>query len=149
MSASAHIARAKKAGVEWERFEDAEILKRDGYVCQCGCNKPCDRTKVAPHPDAPTIGHIIAITCGGGHTRENTQCQRWACNARINNEQDTPRAAKIKRQRRETGQQARLAKRKAEGLGSRLKGAAKLVSRGFDKSLRKRMNGKVEVRNGR
>lgn len=143
MSASAHIARAKKAGVEFEHFADAEVLERDGYVCQCGCKKACDRKKRAPHPDAPTLGHIIAISCGGGHTRANTQCQRWACNAEQNHTDDTPRAAKIKRQRLQTGQQARRAKRKAEGLRPLIEG------RGFDQTLTKKFDGTVEKRNGR
>lgn len=140
MSASAHIARAKKHGVEFEQFSDAEILERDHYLCQCGCKKPCDRTKRAPHPDAPTLGHIIALSCGGGHTRANTQCQRWACNEEQNNEIDTPRFAKIRRQRLETGQQARRARRKAEGKKPLLEG------RGFDKSISKKFSGEVTKR---
>lgn len=139
MSSAAHIARAKRHGVPFERFSDAEVLERDGY--RCGqCDKPCDRTKRAPHPDAPTLGHIIALSCGGSHTRENTRCECWHCNDELNHERDTPKAAKIKRQRRETGQQARLDRLKAEGKGSRLQG------RGFDKSLSKKMNGEVVKR---
>jgi hypothetical protein len=140
MSASAHIARAKKAGVEYEQFADSEILERDGYVCQ-ECEEPCDRSKIAPHPRAPTLGHIIAIGCGGPHTRANTRCECWSCNEELNHTRDTPKAAKIKRQRGDTGQQARRARRKAEGKKPLLEG------RGFDKSLSKKMNGEV-IRNG-
>lgn len=144
MSASAHIARAKRHGVAFERFPDREIFERDGYVCQCGCGKPCDRTKVAPNPAAPTIGHINALSCGGTHTRDNCQCQRWECNARQNHEVDSPRSAKIKRQRMDTGQQARRARRKAEGKKPLLNG------KGFDKTKTKRFDGSVtERRNGR
>lgn len=130
LSSAAHIARAKKAGVEFERFNDADVLERDGYVCQV-CAKACNRDEVAPHPDAATIGHRIALSCGGSHTRDNVECQCWACNAEQNNERDTPKAAKIKRQRRETGQQARLDRRKAEGKGSLIQGRTKIESRGF------------------
>jgi hypothetical protein len=143
MSASAHIARAKRHGREFERFPDREIFQRDGYVCQCGCGLACDKTKVAPNPSAPTIGHIIALSCGGDHTRDNCECQRWGCNARQNNECDTPKAAKINRQRRVTGQQARLDRLKADGKSSRLQSRKEINSRGFDKSLRKKMNGEV------
>lgn len=142
MSSAAHIARAKRHGVPFERFSDAEVLERDGY--RCGqCKKPCDRTKRAPHPDAPTLGHIIALSCGGSHTRENTRCECWSCNDELNHERDTPKAAKIKRQRRETGQQARRAKRKAEGKGSLIQGRTKIESRGFDKSRKRKFTGEV------
>lgn len=145
MSASSHIARAKKHGVDFERFPDREILERDGYVCG-ECGKQCDRSKRAPHPDAPTLGHIIALSCGGTHTRDNCHCECADCNFRLNNERDTKLAAKIKRRRLETGQQARRAKRKAEGKAPLIQGRSKLESRGFDKSLKKHMNGKVSRR---
>jgi hypothetical protein len=48
--------------------------------------------------------------------------------------------AQMRRLRGETGQ---LKRRKERG-GSMIKSAAKIQSRGFDKGLRKRMNGKVE-----
>jgi hypothetical protein len=146
MSASAHIARAKRHGREFERFPDREIFERDGYVCQCGCGKPCDRTKAAPHPCAPTIGHKVALSCGGDHTRDNCECQRWECNARQNNEVDTPKGAKIKRQRRDTGQQARLERRKAEGKGSLIQGKKTIQSRGFDKTKTRRFTNEVVSR---
>lgn len=142
MSASSHIARAKKAGVEYEHFADAEVLARDGYVCG-ECGEPCDRSKTVPHPKAATLGHIIGITCGGPHTRANTRCECWGCNSKLNNERDTPLAAKIKRRRLETGQQARRAKRKAEGKRSLIE------SRGFDKTKTRHFDGKVSPRNGR
>lgn len=145
MSAAAHIARAKRAGVEFERFPDSEVLERDGYVCQV-CRKACNRQKRAPHPDAATVGHRIALSCGGDHTRANCECQCWACNAEQNNEIDTPKAAKIKRQRRETGQQARRAKRKAEGKGSLIQGRTKIESAGFRKDITRGFDGKVRPR---
>lgn len=101
----------------------------------------CDRTKIAPHPDAPTLGHIIALSCGGGHTRINTRCERWGCNAEKNNAEDTPRASKIKRQRLETGQQARRARRKAEGKAPLLRGKTKIENRGF--AGHRRFNGEI------
>jgi len=143
LSGANHIARAKKHGVEFERFADSEILERDGYVCQAkGCGKVCDRSKSAPHPDAPTIGHIIAMSAGGAHTRENVECQCWACNALQAALTDRPVAAKIKRQRGDTGQQARHARREAKGV-KLWKAARRLVSRGFDKSLSKKFSGEV------
>lgn len=146
MSSAAHIARAKRHGRAFERFPDREIFERDDWQCMCGCEKPCDRTKVAPHPCAPTIGHKIALSCGGDHTRENCETQRWECNARQNNEVDTPVAAKTKRRQLKTGQQARRAKRKAEGKPPLLQGKTKIESRGFDKTRSRKMNGEVKIR---
>lgn len=54
---------------------------------------------------------------------------------------DVKRIAKAKRQGGETGQWARRQKR-----GPSLKSGKKLQGRGFEKSLRKKMNGKVEKR---
>lgn len=51
--------------------------------------------------------------------------------------------AKTKRQAGLTGQQARRAKRKAEGRG-KLWPARKITSRGFDRTLRKKFDGRVE-----
>ena len=140
MSASAHIARAKRHGVAFERFPDREVFEASNYVCECGCGLPCDRTKKPPNAAAPTLGHIIALSCGGTHTRDNVRTERWGCNERLNHERDTPRAAKIKRQRRETGQQARRDRRKAEGLPPLIR------NRGFDKSKSKRFDGTVVSR---
>ncbi len=147
MSASTHKRRAAKHGRAVENFSDAEIFERDGWVCKCGCGVACDRSKVVPHPDAPSLGHIIALACGGDHVRSNVQCERWGCNKRKNNEEDTPRASKIKRQRRDTGQQARRDRRKAEGLPALIQGKTKIESKGFDRSLKKKMNGEV-IRRG-
>lgn len=145
MSAAAHIARAKRHGVPFERFADRDILQRDNYVCQV-CRKVCDRRKRAPHPDAATVGHRIALSCGGDHTRANCECQCWACNAEQNNEIDTPKAAKIKRQRRDTGQQARRDKRKAEGRPPLIQGKTKIESAGFRKDITRGFDGKVRPR---
>jgi len=100
----------------------------------------------SPSPTRRRWGHIIALSCGGTHTRDNCRCECADCNFRLNNERDTKLAAKIKRRRLETGQQARRAKRKAEGKAPLIQGRSKLESRGFDKSLKKHMNGKVSRR---
>ena len=62
------------------KFSDYEIFIRDGYKCHlCGA-KLNPRQKV-PHPKAPTIDHVIPISCGGNHTRRNVKCACFMCNA--------------------------------------------------------------------
>jgi 5-methylcytosine-specific restriction endonuclease McrA len=33
-----------------------------------------------PHPRSPTIDHIVAMSCGGGHVPHNVQLSCWSCN---------------------------------------------------------------------
>ena len=66
--------------------------------------------------------------------------------AALNHERDTPRAAKIKRQRLETGPQARRAKRKADGKPPLLQGKTKIESAGFRKDVTRGFDGKVRPR---
>jgi len=63
-------ARMAEAGVEVFTF--TEIAERDGWKCSlCG-----DRIRTAlkhPDPMSGTLNHIIPISRGGAHTRENSQ----------------------------------------------------------------------------
>ena len=66
------------------KFSDYEIFMRDEYKCHlCGA-KLNPRQKV-PHPKAPTIDHVIPISCGGNHTRRNVKCACFMCNAKKGN----------------------------------------------------------------
>jgi hypothetical protein len=74
-----HRARKRKAHVA--PVSRRRIYERDRWTCQL-CNKPVDKTKVAPHPLAPTIDHILPLAAGGTHEPSNTQCAHFACNSR-------------------------------------------------------------------
>lgn len=72
----ARRALSKQSG---EVFKAEDVFARDEY--QCGiCGLPTDRTKGWPHPDAPTVDHIIPVSKGGTHTMANVQCSHWSCN---------------------------------------------------------------------
>lgn len=72
--------RARLRRVRIERFQTREIFIRDQWVCQI-CMKPTNRNKTVPHPQAPTIDHIIPLAGGGGHERRNVRCAHFMCNS--------------------------------------------------------------------
>lgn len=77
--ADCHIRRARQFGVNHERFANSEVFERDGYVCQrCGV-KTLPRTHKR-HPRHPNLDHIIPLSKGGTHTRQNVQCLCHSCN---------------------------------------------------------------------
>jgi 5-methylcytosine-specific restriction endonuclease McrA len=73
--------RAQIRSLPTERFRDAEVFERDGWVCGL-CGEPVARNEIAPHPQSASLDHIIPLARGGHHTRENTQCAHFGCNAR-------------------------------------------------------------------
>lgn len=75
--ASARQKRMKKAFVE--KFDRREIFERDGWVCGI-CHEPVDKTLRHPDPMSASLDHIIPISKGGAHSRENAQCAHWLCN---------------------------------------------------------------------
>lgn len=56
------------------------IFERDAWTCQL-CYRPIARTQVAPHPDAPTIDHVIPLAAGGTHEPSNVQAAHFLCNS--------------------------------------------------------------------
>lgn len=76
-----HIQRAKKHGRRYGYFNVLRVLARDRWTCQvCGVKTP-KRLRGAQVPNAPELGHIVAIADGGDHVIENCQCECRACNA--------------------------------------------------------------------
>lgn len=58
-----------------------DIFERDRWRCQiCGCRVA--KTKVVPHPKAPTIDHIVPLDAGGDHEPKNVQLAHNICNTR-------------------------------------------------------------------
>ena len=77
--------------------------------------------------------HVIPLSCGGTNALTNFQLLCKGCHNAKSRGEDIPAAAKIKRQAGITGQAAR-----------REKNGPQIKSRGFDKTIRKRMDGTVE-----
>jgi hypothetical protein len=66
---------------EREPYEDREIFVRDKWRCKL-CGRKVDRSKVVPHPDAPTIDHVIPLSKLGFDAPANVQCAHFSCNCR-------------------------------------------------------------------
>ncbi|WP_369529681.1 HNH endonuclease [Bradyrhizobium elkanii] len=49
-------------------------------MCQI-CGDEIDRDLVFPHPRSVSLDHIIPISRGGVHRRDNTQCAHLGCNS--------------------------------------------------------------------
>lgn len=92
------------------------------------------------------------MAAGGPHFKWNCICQCWACNSEQWAKEDAPVIARIKRLAGiTTNQFLRREKRKAEGRPSLIAAPANAwrgKTRRFDNTLRRRMNGTVERRNG-
>lgn len=63
-----------------ESFDPSEIYARDRFTCRL-CGRKLAVGKVAPHPDSPSLDHILPISQGGKHERTNVQAAHFMCNA--------------------------------------------------------------------
>lgn len=71
--------RAQKLRTRSERFSRLEIFDRDGWVCRL-CDRPIDATLSHPDPWHGNVDHIIPLSRGGTHTRDNVQAAHFRCN---------------------------------------------------------------------
>lgn len=77
---SSHKRRALQAGATIKDFTAQEVFIRDRYTCQtCGIKTRPDY-KNPNHLKRPNLDHIIPLSMGGEHSRENTQCLCHKCN---------------------------------------------------------------------
>ncbi len=79
-----HRRRAKKLVAPFEFFKCNEIYERDGWNCGI-CKLPIDRELKHPNPMSVSLDHIIPLSRGGHHLRENCQAAHLCCNKRKNN----------------------------------------------------------------
>jgi hypothetical protein len=56
-----------------------QVYERDRWTCQL-CRKPVRRDKVVPHPQAPTLDHVVPLSQGGTHEPANVQLAHYRCN---------------------------------------------------------------------
>ena len=62
-----------------EQFDAVEIYERDNWICQI-CHKPTKRGVNGRNPLQPSLDHIIPLSLGGSHTRNNVRCTHLVCN---------------------------------------------------------------------
>jgi hypothetical protein len=56
-----------------------DIFERDGWICHL-CGNPVDPFAFHPHPESPSLDHIIPLSLGGTHTHDNVACSHLRCN---------------------------------------------------------------------
>lgn len=76
---AASLRRARKRAAFVEVVVRPKVYARDGWHCQI-CGEAVARDKVVPHPDAPTLDHIVPLAAGGDHSYANTQLAHFRCN---------------------------------------------------------------------
>lgn len=64
-----------------EKFDRFEIFERDNWICGI-CGEKVNRDLKHPNPLSASLDHIIPISRGGEHSRQNAQCSHWVCNMR-------------------------------------------------------------------
>lgn len=61
-------------------FDPFEVFWRDGWKCKsCGVSTP-ERLRGTKHDRAPELDHIVPLSMGGEHTKQNTQLLCKKCN---------------------------------------------------------------------
>ena len=68
----------------YEHFSATEIYERDGWVCKL-CGEMVQRDAKWPEPLSPSLDHIVPLSKGGGHLRDNVQLAHLICNVRKGN----------------------------------------------------------------
>lgn len=72
--------RATERNAFVERVDRFEIFERDDWTCML-CGLPIRRGEVAPHPQSPSIDHVVPLARGGTHEPANVQAAHFLCNA--------------------------------------------------------------------
>ena len=81
LAARGNVARAVQAGVEYEVFDEVDMLAACGWVCYlCGERTPKE-LRGTYEDNAPEVEHIVPISAGGTHTLNNTACACRKCNS--------------------------------------------------------------------
>ena len=77
-----HIRRAKIKEVTFEKFSINDIYQRDNWICQI-CKRAVNKKLKYPDPLSKSLDHIVPLSHGGNHTRENVQLAHLKCNCSI------------------------------------------------------------------
>ena len=77
--ASGHRRRVKLRSGTVEKFLDWEIFERDGWMCGL-CQESIDSEIRWPDPLSVSLDHVIPVSKGGAHTRQNVQAAHLKCN---------------------------------------------------------------------
>lgn len=67
-----------------ERFTSEEIFERDNWICHL-CQSPVDPGLSWPDIMSATIDHVVPLSRGGTHERQNVALAHLGCNSRKGN----------------------------------------------------------------
>lgn len=73
--------RTRLAGGVVEDFDSQEIYERDNWICHL-CGEKIDPSLRMPDRMSRTLDHLIPISKGGNHTKDNVSAAHWLCNVR-------------------------------------------------------------------
>lgn len=76
-----HRARARRFGVAYEPIDRDRVFADDEWLCGV-CGEPTDPNAAPCTPLSPSLDHIVPISRGGPHVRDNVQCAHFECNWR-------------------------------------------------------------------
>lgn len=68
-----------RGAADAESFSYGEIFDRDNWTCGI-CSDPVDRLLEWPDPMSASLDHIVPVSQGGAHVRDNAQCAHLGCN---------------------------------------------------------------------
>lgn len=74
-----HKRRALILALPSESISPLDIYERDGWTCGI-CTEPMDRDLRYPDPMSPSLDHIVPLSKGGHHVRDNVQASHLLCN---------------------------------------------------------------------
>ena len=76
-----HRRRARLRNAYRAKVTPSKVYERDGYKCHL-CGKRTKADAKAPHPQAPTLDHIVPLAQGGTHEPSNVATACFICNSR-------------------------------------------------------------------
>ena len=71
----------KKYGVTNEHIVRREIFDNCHWLCGI-CRQPVDKNLKYPHPMSASLDHIIPLSKGGKHSKDNVQLAHFSCNSK-------------------------------------------------------------------
>jgi hypothetical protein len=72
--------RARVKGLPTEQIDPIDIFKRDNWICHICKKKTNKKLRGTYNLNAPELDHIITISEGGGHLKDNVACACRDCN---------------------------------------------------------------------
>lgn len=71
--------RTRLRGNDYEPFDRLEIFERDHWICGL-CDEAIDPALACPDPGSVSLDHIVPVSLGGPHVRDNVQAAHLGCN---------------------------------------------------------------------